>query len=86
MIITRTPLRISLGGGGTDLPSYYEGAGHGFLIAAAITKYVFIAVNRNFDDDILLKAGERLLKARPLLNDVSEHRLELLPPRRGEHL
>ena len=54
MIITRTPLRISLGGGGTDLPSYYEGAGHGFLIAAAITKYVFIAVNRNFDDDILL--------------------------------
>ena len=58
MIITRTPLRISLGGGGTDLPSYYEGAGHGFLIAAAITKYVFIAVNRNFDDDILLKYSE----------------------------
>ncbi len=55
MIITRTPLRITLGGGGTDLPSYYRRSGHGFLIAAAITKYVFIAVNRNFDDDILLK-------------------------------
>ena len=55
MIITRTPLRISLGGGGTDLPSYYRRSGHGFLIAAAITKYVFIAVNRNFDNDILLK-------------------------------
>jgi D-glycero-alpha-D-manno-heptose-7-phosphate kinase len=55
MIITRTPLRISLGGGGTDLPSYYEQAGHGFLIAAAITKYVFIAVNDNFDTDLLLK-------------------------------
>jgi D-glycero-alpha-D-manno-heptose-7-phosphate kinase len=55
MIITRTPLRISLGGGGTDLPSYYERAGHGFLIAAAITKYVYIAVNQNFDHEILLK-------------------------------
>jgi len=55
MIITRTPLRISLGGGGTDLPTYYRDAGHGFLIAAAITKYVYIAVHRNFDDDILLK-------------------------------
>ncbi len=52
MIITRTPLRISLGGGGTDLPSYYREAGHGFLIAAAITKYVYIAVHRNFDDDV----------------------------------
>jgi D-glycero-alpha-D-manno-heptose-7-phosphate kinase len=55
MIITRTPLRISLGGGGTDLPSYYRKAGHGFLIAAAITKYVYIAVNENFEDDLLLK-------------------------------
>ena len=55
MIITRTPLRISLGGGGTDLPSYYREAGHGFLIAAAITKYVYIAVHRNFDDDLMLK-------------------------------
>ena len=62
MIITRTPLRISLGGGGTDLPSYYREAGHGFLIAAAITKYVYIAVHRNFDDDVLLKysAAERV--------------------------
>ena len=55
MIITRTPLRISLGGGGTDLPSYYRRTGSGFLVAAAITKYVFVTVNRNFDDDLLLK-------------------------------
>lgn len=55
MIITRTPLRISLGGGGTDLPSYYRENGGGFLVAAAISKYVYIAVNRNFDDDLLLK-------------------------------
>ena len=55
MIITRTPLRISLGGGGTDLPAYYRSAGHGFLIAAAINKYVYIAVHRNFDEDLMLK-------------------------------
>ncbi len=58
MIITRTPLRISLGGGGTDVPSYYRKAGSGFLIAAAITKYVYIAVNQNFDDKILLKYSQ----------------------------
>jgi len=55
MIITRTPLRISLGGGGTDLPSYYREAGGGFLVAAAIDRHVYIAVNRNFDDDLMLK-------------------------------
>jgi D-glycero-alpha-D-manno-heptose-7-phosphate kinase len=55
MIITRTPLRISLGGGGTDLPSYYRSCGGGFLVAAAINKYVYISIHRNFDDDILLK-------------------------------
>lgn len=58
MIISRTPLRISLGGGGTDLPSYYQSSDHGYLIAAAITKYVYIAVNRNFDDDYLLKYSQ----------------------------
>ncbi len=54
MIITRTPLRISLGGGGTDLPSYYEKFG-GHVISAAINKYVYITVNRTFRPDYLLK-------------------------------
>lgn len=54
MIITRAPLRISLGGGGTDLPSYYREHG-GFLIAAAIDKYVYITVHRRFVDGFLLK-------------------------------
>jgi D-glycero-alpha-D-manno-heptose-7-phosphate kinase len=40
MIITRSPLRITLGGGGTDLPSYYK-KHTGFLISAAIDKYVY---------------------------------------------
>ncbi|HEV2805075.1 MAG TPA: galactokinase [Chthoniobacterales bacterium] len=54
MIITRSPLRISLGGGGTDLPSYYREHG-GLLIAAAIDKYVYINVHRRFVDGFLLK-------------------------------
>src|SRR3954471_12909247 len=54
MIITRSPLRISLGGGGTDLPSYYT-KHSGFLIAAAIDKYVYITVHQTFQGGILLK-------------------------------
>src|SRR5262245_17891935 len=54
MIITRSPLRITLGGGGTDLPSYYESHG-GFLIAAAIDKYVYVTVMRPFVEGIYLK-------------------------------
>jgi D-glycero-alpha-D-manno-heptose-7-phosphate kinase len=54
MIITRSPLRITLGGGGTDLPSYYRQHG-GFLIAAAIDKYVYVTVMRPFTPGIYLK-------------------------------
>ena len=54
MIITRSPLRITLGGGGTDLPSYYREHG-GFLIAAAIDKYVYVTVMRPFTPGIYLK-------------------------------
>jgi D-glycero-alpha-D-manno-heptose-7-phosphate kinase len=54
MIIARSPLRISLGGGGTDLPSYYSRHG-GFLIAAAINKYVYITVHQTFVEDLIVK-------------------------------
>ena len=54
MIITRSPLRVSLGGGGTDLPSYYSKYG-GFLIAGAINKYVYITVHQTFQPGIILK-------------------------------
>lgn len=57
MLITRTPLRISLGGGGTDLPSYYNQFG-GIVVSAAINKYVYIGINRTFADDYLLKYSE----------------------------
>ncbi|HJT77158.1 MAG TPA: galactokinase [Gemmataceae bacterium] len=54
MIITRSPLRISLGGGGTDLPSYYR-KHTGFLIAAAIDKYVCITLHQTFVPELIIK-------------------------------
>jgi D-glycero-alpha-D-manno-heptose-7-phosphate kinase len=55
--MTRTPLRISIGGGGTDLPSWYQENG-GFVISAAINKYVYITVNRSFLPGYFLKYSE----------------------------
>jgi D-glycero-alpha-D-manno-heptose-7-phosphate kinase len=57
MIISRAPVRISLGGGGTDLPSYYKKFG-GFLVAAAIDKYIFISINKRFVSSIRLSYSE----------------------------
>jgi D-glycero-alpha-D-manno-heptose-7-phosphate kinase len=57
MIITRSPLRVSLGGGGTDLPSYSRHHG-GFLIAGAIDKYVYITIHPRFVDSFLLKYSQ----------------------------
>lgn len=54
MIISKSPLRISLGGGGTDLASYYEKYG-GFFISAAINRYVYTCINRPFNEKIILK-------------------------------
>ena len=52
MILARAPYRISLGGGGTDLPSYYTEHG-GFILSAAINKYLFIYVNRPAADEFI---------------------------------
>ena len=57
MIMTRSPLRISLGGGGTDLPSYYH-EHSGFVVAAAIDKYVYLMIHRRFVPRILLKYSQ----------------------------
>ncbi len=54
MIVVRSPLRISLGGGGTDLPSYYRDHS-GFLIAAAIDKYVYITLHQTFVQELIVK-------------------------------
>ncbi len=78
MIITRTPLRISLGGGGTDLPSYYERSG-GLVIAGAITKYIFVAMNRTFTDDYFLKysAIERVSVRKEIDHPIVRETFEL---------
>jgi D-glycero-alpha-D-manno-heptose-7-phosphate kinase len=57
VIITRSPLRISLGGGGTDLPSYYTQFG-GFVISAAIDRYVFITLHQTFVDYLIIKYSQ----------------------------
>jgi len=71
MIITRSPLRITLGGGGTDLPSYYREHG-GFVISAAIDKYVYVSVIRPFSPGIFLKYSQ-LEKVEQI--DQVEHRI-----------
>src|SRR3989344_7559603 len=45
MIVTRTPFRVTLGGGGTDLPSFYEKHG-GFILAMGLDKYMYVCLNR----------------------------------------
>lgn len=54
MIIVRSPLRVTLGGGGTDLPSYYEKFG-GFLVSAAIDRYVYITLHKTFQPGYIIK-------------------------------
>lgn len=54
MIIVRSPLRVSLGGGGTDLKSYYQNY-EGFVISAAIDKYVYVAINQPFEKEFIVK-------------------------------
>lgn len=68
MIITRSPLRVSLGGGGTDLPSYSRQHG-GFLIAAAIDKYVYITIHSRFVDGFLLKYSH--MEEASCINEIS---------------
>ena len=79
MIIARSPLRISLGGGGTDLPSYYREHG-GFLIAAAIDKYVYITVHQTFVPELIVKYSklERVARAAELDHPIIREAMRLL--------
>ena len=79
MIITRSPLRISLGGGGTDLPSYYEDHG-GFLISAAIDKYVYITVYDNFSPELFVRYSqlETVKHASKLKHPIIREALKML--------
>jgi len=79
MIITRSPLRISLGGGGTDLPSYYR-QHEGFLIAAAIDKYVYITLHEAFQKEIIVKYSktERVRNIGEIQHPIIREALRLL--------
>ncbi|MDX6375217.1 MAG: D-glycero-alpha-D-manno-heptose-7-phosphate kinase [Nocardioidaceae bacterium] len=80
MILARAPLRLPLGGGGTDLPSYYRRQG-GFILAASITKYVYVAVNRPSADDLIrlkYSRSEEVVSVDDLLHDLARPALRHL--------
>lgn len=79
MIIARSPLRITLGGGGTDLPSYYR-EHEGFLVSAAIDKYVFVTVMRPFAPGIYLKYSqlEHVDEIRDVKHGIIREALQIL--------
>jgi D-glycero-alpha-D-manno-heptose-7-phosphate kinase len=79
VIITRSPLRISLGGGGTDLPSYYREHG-GFLIAAAIDRYVYITLHQTFVPELIVKYSrlERVASAEELEHPIIREAMRLV--------
>jgi D-glycero-alpha-D-manno-heptose-7-phosphate kinase len=80
MIVARAPLRVPLGGGGTDLASYYEGHG-GFFASAAVDKYVYVTVNRPAADDLIrvkYSRSEEVDDHRLLQHDLVREALEAL--------
>jgi D-glycero-alpha-D-manno-heptose-7-phosphate kinase len=79
MIIARSPLRITLGGGGTDLASYY-GEHEGFLVSAAIDKYVYVTVMRPFKPGVYLKysALEQVAAVADVKHPIIREALQLL--------
>lgn len=79
MIITRSPLRITLGGGGTDLPSYYL-QHEGFLIAAAIDRYVYITLHQTFIDELIVKYSklEKVMELDELEHPIIREALKLV--------
>lgn len=80
MILSRAPMRITLGGGGTDLPSYYSKYG-GFILSAGIDKYVYIYVNRPAADDLIrvkYSRYEEVSDTKQVQHDLVRPALELL--------
>ena len=78
MIIGRSPLRISLGGGGTDLPSYYREHG-GFCVSAAITQYVHVTMHRTPLKELLIRYSqiERPARADEVKHPIIREALKL---------
>jgi D-glycero-alpha-D-manno-heptose-7-phosphate kinase len=78
MIITRTPLRISFAGGGTDFEDYYK-TGYGAVVSAAVTKYVYITVNRRFDDTLRISYSQTEIvdEVRDIQHDIVREALNM---------
>jgi D-glycero-alpha-D-manno-heptose-7-phosphate kinase len=81
MLLVRSPLRISLGGGGTDLPSYYREFGSAF-VSAAIDKYVYVALSQPYEDSIVAKYSkyEKVLKVEEIEHPILRETLRLVCP------
>jgi D-glycero-alpha-D-manno-heptose-7-phosphate kinase len=84
MIITQTPLRVGLVGGGTDLPSYYREHG-GRVLNAAIDKYVYVVVKQRFDDDIYVNYSQKEIVSRveDLRHDLVREAMHMAGVRHG---
>ena len=87
MLFTHTPLCVTLGGGGTDLPSYFTQRRE-FVISAAIDKYVFIGINKAFTEDYFLNhsALERMEHPAEIAHPIIRAALEQHPARPGRAL
>ncbi len=85
MIISRTPLRISFVGGGTDIPEYYRNNGGGAVVNAAIDKYVYIIVNKKFDDQVRVSYSktEIVPSAEDIQHPLVREALNFLDIRKG---
>jgi D-glycero-alpha-D-manno-heptose-7-phosphate kinase len=85
MIVSRTPLRISFVGGGTDIPEYYRNNGGGAVVNAAINKYVYIIVNRKFDDQVRVSYSktEIVPSAEDVQHPLVREALKFLDIRKG---
>ena len=81
MLLVRSPLRISLGGGGTDLPSYYREFGSSF-VSAAIDKYVYVTVSQPFEDSIVAKYSkyEKVSKVEQIQHPILRETLKIICP------
>ena len=78
MIVSRTPFRITLGGGGTDLPSYYKNYG-GFIFSFCLSKYMYVCVNRPAADDLIrlkYSISESVDNIEDLKHDIAKACLE----------
>lgn len=80
MIITRSPMRISLGGGGTDLPSYYREHA-GFVVSAAIDKFVYLTLHETFEQQFIIKYSktERVQAVDEIKHPIIREALKLVP-------